>query len=90
MTPETVIDIGKEAGFVAVSIAAPILLTGLTIGILVGMIQAATQIQEMTLTFIPKLLGVFFALLIFGHWMLTTLTDYVATLYSSIPVVIHG
>lgn len=90
MSPETVIDIGQEAGLVAVSIAAPILLTGLAIGVLVGMIQAATQIQEMTLTFIPKLLGVFLALVVFGHWMLTTLTDYVTALYARIPVAIHG
>ncbi len=88
MTPEMVIDIGQEAGMVAVMIAGPILLTGLTIGVLVGMIQAATQIQEMTLTFIPKLLGVFFALSVFGHWMLATLTHYIIDLWQSIPAMI--
>lgn len=85
MTPEMVMDIGKEAGEVIVLLAAPPLLTGLAIGLLISMIQAATQIQEMTLSFIPKLLGVGASLVIAGHWMLSLMTDYVIRLYRSIP-----
>lgn len=85
MTPEMVIDIGKEAGMVVVLLAAPPLLTALTIGLLVGMIQAATQIQEMTLSFIPKLLGIGVALVVAGHWMLRLVTEYTIRLYHSVP-----
>ncbi|AFL72438.1 flagellar biosynthesis protein FliQ [Thiocystis violascens] len=85
MTPEMVMDIGKEAGEVIVLLAAPPLLAGLTIGLIVSMIQAATQIQEMTLSFIPKLLGVGASLIFAGHWMLSLITDYIIRLYHSIP-----
>lgn len=88
MTPEMVIDVGKEAGSVLVLLAMPPLLTGLAIGVFIGMIQAATSVQEMTLTFIPKLLGVFTAMLFAGHWMLATITDYTTGLYDSIPMLI--
>lgn len=85
MTPEMVIDVGKEAGEIVVLMAAPPLLAGLVIGLVVSLFQAATQIQEMTLTFIPKLLGVGASLVIAGHWMLSLITDYVTRLYESIP-----
>lgn len=88
MTPEMVIDLGKEGGTVLLLLAMPPLLTGLMVGVVIGMLQAATSIQEMTLTFIPKLLAVFTALLFAGHWMLTMLTDYTVALYDSIPVLI--
>jgi len=85
MTPEMVIDIGKEAGQIVILMAAPPLLTGLIIGLTVSLFQAATQIQEMTLTFIPKLLGVGGSLVIAGHWMLSVITDYITRLYEGIP-----
>ena len=85
MTPEIVMDIGKEAGQIIILLAAPPLLAGLTIGLIVSMIQAATQIQEMTLSFIPKLLGVGASLIFAGHWMLSLITDYITRLYHSIP-----
>ncbi|WP_295399203.1 flagellar biosynthesis protein FliQ [uncultured Thiocystis sp.] len=85
MTPEMVMDIGKEAGQIIILLAAPPLLAGLTIGLIVSMIQAATQIQEMTLSFIPKLLGVGASLIFAGHWMLSLITDYITRLYHSIP-----
>ncbi|MBK1647443.1 flagellar biosynthesis protein FliQ [Rhabdochromatium marinum] len=88
MTPEMVIDIGKEAGTILLYMAAPPLVTGLAIGVLVGMLQAATSVQEMTLTFIPKLLGVFTAILFAGHWMLATITDYTVGLYDRIPTLL--
>ena len=85
MTPEMVMDIGKEAGQVIILLAAPPLLAGLIIGLIVSMIQAATQIQEMTLSFIPKLLGVGASLIFAGHWMLSLITDYITRLYHDIP-----
>lgn len=88
MTPEMVIDVGREALTVIVLLCAPVLLTALAIGVAVGMIQAATSIQEMTLTFIPKLMGMFAALLITGQWMLGLVVDYTIRLYNSIPSMI--
>lgn len=85
MTPEMVIDVGRDAIWVASLLAAPLLLSALAIGLLVGMIQAATQIQEMTLTFIPKLVVLALALIIAGSWMLGLMTDYTISLFESIP-----
>ena len=69
MTPEIVLDVGRDALVVIAMLSAPLLLSALAVGLLVGMIQAATQIQEMTLTFIPKLIVLALALLIAGSWM---------------------
>jgi len=88
MTPEIVLDVGRQALIVIVLLSAPTLLAALAIGLIIGMVQAATQIQEMTLSFIPKLLGMFAALLITGHWMLDLVVDYTLRLYESIPALI--
>ncbi|NOR43012.1 MAG: flagellar biosynthesis protein FliQ [Gammaproteobacteria bacterium] len=88
MTPEMVLDVGRDALWVIALIASPLLLSALGIGLLVGMIQAATQIQEMTLTFIPKLIVLALALLIAGPWMLGVLTDFTINLIQSIPELI--
>ncbi|VAW52168.1 Flagellar biosynthesis protein FliQ [hydrothermal vent metagenome] len=88
MTPEMVLDIGRDALWVIALLSAPMLLSALAIGLFVGMIQAATQIQEMTLTFIPKLIVLALALLIAGPWMLAVLTDFSINLIQSIPELI--
>lgn len=88
MTPETVLDIGREALWVIALLSAPLLLSALAVGLIVGMIQAATQIQEMTLTFIPKLIVLALALILSGSWMLGVLTDFSITLIQSIPEII--
>jgi flagellar biosynthetic protein FliQ len=88
MTPEMVLDIGREALWVTALLAAPMLLSALAVGLFVGMIQAATQIQEMTLTFIPKLVVLVFALLVGGSWMLGLITDFSIRLIENIPVMI--
>jgi len=88
MTPEMVLDIGRDALWVIALLSAPMLLSALAIGLFVGMIQAATQIQEMTLTFIPKLIVLALALLIAGPWMLAVLTDFTTNLIQSIPELI--
>jgi flagellar biosynthetic protein FliQ len=85
VTPETVMTIGQRALEMTLLLAAPLLLTTLAIGLLVGIFQAATQINEMTLSFIPKLIGMVAALVIAGPWMLNQLVSYTRTLIESIP-----
>jgi len=85
MTPETVMMIGQRALEITLMLAAPMLLVALTVGLLVGIFQAATQINEMTLSFIPKLIGMATALVIAGPWMLKELVNYTRTLIESIP-----
>ncbi len=85
MTPEAVMSIGRHAMEITLMIAAPMLLIALLIGLVVSIFQAATQINEMTLSFIPKLIGVFFALMVAGPWMLAVMMDYMRQLFSNIP-----
>ena len=85
MTPETVMTIGQRALEMTMMLAAPLLLVALTVGLLVGIFQAATQINEMTLSFIPKLVGMAVALMVAGPWMLRELIGYTRALIESIP-----
>lgn len=85
MTPETVMTMGYQAMLLSIKLAAPLLLVALVTGLLISLFQAATQINEMTLSFIPKLLAVFATLVIAGPWMLSTVLDYMRQLFSSIP-----
>ncbi|UOA09037.1 flagellar biosynthesis protein FliQ [Methylobacter sp. S3L5C] len=85
MTPELIMSMGRQAIEVTLMVAAPLLLTALVIGLIVSIFQAATQINEATLSFIPKLLGIFIVLVLAGHWMLTTLLDYLRLILTSIP-----
>lgn len=88
MTVEDVLQVGNQALWTAVLLASPILLTALAIGLLIGILQAATQIQEMTLSFIPKLLGVVATFVVAGPWMLTLLLDWVRELIAGIPAML--
>jgi len=88
MTPESVVSIGQQAIQVMVMLAAPLLLSALLVGLLIGMLQAATQINEMTLSFIPKLIIVVVALWLAGPWMLSLIMSYTSTLVVSIPELI--
>ncbi len=85
MTPETVIEIGTRTMVITATLAAPLLLSALVVGLLVGMIQAATQINEMTLTFVPKLAMVVVVLLVAGPSLLHALIDFATEMISSIP-----
>ncbi len=85
MTPETVLAVGQEALQLTVLLAAPLLLSALGVGLLIGMLQAATQIQEMTLSFIPKLLVLALALAVAGPWMLHLVIDFTERLFENIP-----
>lgn len=89
MTPETVLTVGSHALQLALLLAAPLLLTALAVGVLIGVFQAATQINEQTLSFIPKLVATAAVLVIAGPWMLRLLTEYTRELFESIPSLIH-
>jgi flagellar biosynthetic protein FliQ len=85
MTPETVMTMGRQAMEVTLLVAAPLLLVALVIGLVVSIFQAATQINEATLSFIPKLVGVVVALVVAGPWMLSVMTDYMRQVLTGIP-----
>lgn len=88
MTPESVMTLGRQAMEVMLLVAAPMLLVALGIGLIVSIFQAATQINETTLSFIPKLVGIFAALVIAGPWMLTLMLDYMRRVFTSIPTLV--
>lgn len=85
MTPEMVLTVARESLTVTILVAAPLLLAALVTGVLVGVLQAATQINEMTLSFIPKLVAMFATLVVAGPWMLSILVDYTQRLFERIP-----
>ena len=85
MTPEMVLNLVRQALEVTILVSAPLLLTALVTGLLVSVFQAATQINEMTLSFIPKLLAIFLALVIAGPWMLGVMVDFTRRLILGIP-----
>jgi flagellar biosynthetic protein FliQ len=89
MTPDTIMTIGSRALEMALALAAPLLLAALVTGIVVGAFQAATSINEMTLSFIPKLIAIALTLAIAGPWMLKMLVDYTRELIVSIPGLIN-
>ena len=88
MTPESVMTIGQQALLTMLLVAAPMLLVALVVGLVVSIFQAATQINEMTLSFIPKLIAVFVTMVIAGPWMTAVLVDYIQRLFASIPTII--
>lgn len=85
MTPDTVMELGREALTVTVMLAAPLLLSALLAGLLIGMFQAATQIQDMTLSFIPKLAVLVIALGLSGPWMLRVIVTYTQGIFAMVP-----
>ncbi|MCU5773270.1 flagellar biosynthesis protein FliQ [Erwiniaceae bacterium BAC15a-03b] len=88
MTPESVMVLGQEAMKVALALAAPLLLAALISGLLISLLQAATQVNEQTLSFIPKILAVASTVVIAGPWMLSLVLDYMRTLFSNLPYII--
>lgn len=88
MTPDTVIEIGQQALKVTALLSAPMLLSVLVVGLLVGMFQTVTSIQEMTLSFIPKLIVLALVLVLAGSWMLNITTDFIIQIFESIPTLI--
>ncbi|MBU1002547.1 MAG: flagellar biosynthesis protein FliQ [Proteobacteria bacterium] len=90
MTPEFVVGFAKQAIEMALMIALPMLGVGLVVGITISVLQAATQIQEMTLTFIPKIVSIFLALLIAFPWIMDKMMTYTTNLFLNLPNYIHG
>ena len=85
METTEVIGVGREAIWTVIYVAGPVLIIALSVGLIIGVFQAATSIQEMTLSFIPKLAALVAALLIFGDWQLTILSEMFITIFDMIP-----
>ncbi|HVY08470.1 MAG TPA: flagellar biosynthesis protein FliQ [Burkholderiales bacterium] len=88
MTPETVMTICRQALELTLLVSAPLLLAALAVGLLVSVFQAATQINEMTLSFIPKLVAILVMLVLAGPWMITMMVDYMRRLLENLPFMI--
>ena len=85
MSPESVMTLSQQALEITIMVSAPLLLAALVTGLLVSIFQAATQINEMTLSFIPKLLAMFVMMIVAGPWMLSVMMEYMQRLYANIP-----
>lgn len=85
MDSAMVVDIGRQALWATLAVSAPLLLVGLLVGLVIGIIQAATSINEMTLSFIPKLICIGLSMLLFGGWMLGMLVDFTRNIFGRIP-----
>jgi flagellar biosynthetic protein FliQ len=90
MDANAVLDIGLQSLIIAVKLAAPILVTALVVGFAVSLVQSITQIQEVTLSFVPKALAVSVALVICGHWMISELVAFTNELFARIPSLLGG
>ncbi|MCS5610304.1 MAG: flagellar biosynthesis protein FliQ [Candidatus Poribacteria bacterium] len=88
MTPEQIVGVGKEALFVAIQIAGPILLIGLVLGLIISIFQAVTQIQEMTLTFVPKLIALVVIVLLAGKSIAAVMINYTTRVIQTLPEMI--
>ncbi len=88
MNQDTVVNLATQAMTLSLEVAGPILIVGLVIGVLVSLFQAVTQIQEQSLSFIPKIVAVAVTILLLGPWMLTQVVDWTTNLYTSIPQLI--
>ena len=88
MTPESVMVMGQEAMRLALMLAAPLLLAALVSGLIISLLQAATQVNEQTLSFIPKVLAVAATAVIAGPWMMNLVLDYIRTLFTNLPYMI--
>mgnify|MGYP000851776087 FL=1 len=88
MTPTSVVELGRQALEVTLLVSAPLFIAALVTGLVVSVFQAATQINETTLSFVPKLVAIFLTLVIAGPWMLSVLTGYIQQLYDAIPAMI--
>jgi len=89
MSGDMAIQIGRDALYMVMLISAPMLGLGLLVGVLVSIFQATTQIQEQTLVFIPKIIAIFVAIVVFGPWMLSLMVDYTREIFISLPNMIR-
>ena len=86
---EEVTAVSSEALYLVIKVAAPILLVSLVVGLIISIFQTVTSIQEQTLTFIPKIIAVFFTLIVLGHWILNEMTQFMIRLWSDFPLYIR-
>lgn len=89
MTIEVVMDITKDAVFLIIETSLPILLVSLIVGLVISIFQTVTSIQEQTLTFVPKIICVFLAIMLFGNWIMTSIVEYTTELWSSFSLYIR-
>jgi flagellar biosynthetic protein FliQ len=89
MTPVEAVTLGQNAITITLLLSTPLLIIGMVVGLIIAIFQATTQIQEMTLTFVPKIFAVMLALLFFSSWMLIKLTDYTENLITNLPNIIR-
>ena len=89
METSTVVDLAREALWVTLIVSTPLLGVGLVVGVLVGVVQAATSINEMTLSFIPKLVAMAVAVVLFGNWQIEILSDFIRNIFHRIPALFH-
>lgn len=89
MNVDAVSDIMGEALFLIIKVALPVLLVSLIVGLVVSIFQTVTSIQEQTLTFVPKIIAIFLALVLFGQWMMNSMVEFMVELWSSFTVYIH-
>jgi flagellar biosynthesis protein FliQ len=90
MDTQAVLDLGVQTLIVAGKLCAPILITALAVGFAVALLQSMTQIQEVTLSFVPKLIGIAIVLVVCGNWMLTTLVQFTQQIFDEIPKLLGG
>ncbi len=88
MTPTTVIDLGRQALELTLLVSAPLFIAALATGLIISIFQAATQINEQTLSFVPKLIATFITLVVAGPWMITMMNDFIRRLFENIPAMI--
>ena len=86
---EEVIAVSSEALYLVIKVAAPVLLVSLVVGLIISIFQTVTSIQEQTLTFVPKIIAVFFTLIVLGHWILNEMTQFMIRLWSDFPLYIR-
>lgn len=90
MSPEAVLDIGTQGLLIAAKLAAPVLVTALVVGFAISLLQSITQVQEVTLSFVPKIVAVGIALLIAGNWMISEMIAFTNTMFERIPMLLSG
>jgi len=89
MTIDAVTDITAEALYLIIQVSLPVLLVSLVVGLIISIFQTVTSIQEQTLTFVPKIVCVFLALILFGNWMMTGMVEFMTSLWSTFSLYVH-
>lgn len=90
MTVDTVVEIANDALYLIIKVSLPVLLVSLIVGLLISIFQTVTSIQEQTLTFVPKIICVFLSLMLFGHWMMNSMVEFMVELFSNFALYVNG